>query len=259
MKTIIILGSNGEIGNFLSENLSDSYIVLKANRNKKDQNYIDFSDRNSINHFIKNNINKNIYGIINCYGVQKPIGDFLDTDFDDWERNIMTNFQNYSFFIHNVLNQNLPDLKKIINFSGGGATAPRKGFSAYAISKIALYKLTESLAEECKSDKIDFNIIAPGAIKSKMTEEIIDKGSDLGDEYLSALEVYNKGGDNKENILKICRLLLSSKSDGLTGKLISAQWDNIQESDIDLLKNDNDLFNLRRIDKKFFIKKKDIK
>ena len=95
MKTIIILGSNGEIGNFLSENLSDSYIVLKANRNKKDQNYIDFSDRNSINHFIKNNINKNIYGIINCYGVQKPIGDFLDTDFDDWERNIMTNFQNY--------------------------------------------------------------------------------------------------------------------------------------------------------------------
>ena len=92
-----------------------------------------------------------------------------------------------------------------------------------------------------------------------MTEEIIDKGSDLGDEYLSALEVYNKGGDNKENILKICRLLLSSKSDGLTGKLISAQWDNIQESDIDLLKNDNDLFNLRRIDKKFFIKKKDIK
>ena len=171
----------------------------------------------------------------------------------------MTNFQNYSFFIHNVLNQNLPDLKKIINFSGGGATAPRKGFSAYAISKIALYKLTEILAEECKSDKIDFNIIAPGAIKSKMTEEIIDKGSDLGDEYLSALEVYNKGGDNKENILKICRLLLSSKSDGLTGKLISAQWDNIQESDIDLLKNDNDLFNLRRIDKKFFIKKKDIK
>ena len=39
MKTIIILGSNGEIGNFLSENLSDSYIVLNANRNKKDQNY----------------------------------------------------------------------------------------------------------------------------------------------------------------------------------------------------------------------------
>ena len=258
MKTIIILGSNGEIGNFLSENLSDTYTVLKANRNTKDQNYIDFSDRDSISHFIKNNINENIYGIINCYGVQKPIGDFTNTDFDDWEENIMINFQNYSFFIHNVLNQNLPNLKKVINFAGGGAIAPRKGFSSYAISKISLYKLTEILAEECRNDKIDFNIIAPGAIKSRMTEEIINSVQ-LGDEYSSALEVHNTGGDNIENILTLCRLLLSSKSDGVTGKLISAQWDNLKESDLDILKNDNDLFNLRRIDEKFFIKKKDIK
>ncbi len=121
-----------------------------------------------------------------------------------------------------------------------------------------MYKLTEILAEELRSYKIDINIIAPGVIKSKMTKEIIDRGSDFDEEYLNALNVYKNGGNSKDNILSLCRLLLSRKSNGLSGKLISAQWDNFQEFNVDSLKNDYDLFNLRRIDNKFFTKKKDI-
>lgn len=261
MNKVIILGSNGEIGSFLSEKLSNTYTIIKASRSKEDSNshYIDFSDRLLINQFITNNINSDIYGIINCYGIQKPIGNFNNTNFEDWEKNIIINFQNYSFFIHRILNQNLTNLRKVINFSGGGVTAPRKSFSAYAISKAALYKFTEILAEEYKNDKIDFNIIAPGSIKSKMTKEIIDAGSELEDEYLSALQTFNEGGQEKENILKLCRFLLSDKSSGITGKLISAQWDNIEEHDLDSLRNDKNLFTLRRIDNKFFIEKKDTK
>jgi len=41
--------------------------------------------------------------------------------------------------------------------------------------------------------------------------------------------------------------------------LISAQWDNIEEHDLDSLRNDKNLFTLRRIDNKFFIEKKDTK
>ena len=91
-----------------------------------------------------------------------------------------------------------------------------------------------------------------------MTKEIINSGTDFDKEYLNALNVSKNGGDSKENILSLCKLLLSSKSNGLSGKLISAQWDNLNESNVDELKDDNDLFNLRRIDNKFFIKKKDI-
>ena len=161
--------------------------------------------------------------------------------------------------MHRVLNQNLTNLRKVINFSGGGVTGPRKSFSAYAISKAALYKFTEILAEEYKDNKIDFNIIAPGSIKSKMTKEIIDVGSKLGDEYSSALKTFNEGGQEKENIVQLCRFLLSGKSNGITGKLIAAQWDNIEEYDLGSLRNDKNLFTLRRIDKKFFIEKKDTK
>ena len=107
--------------------------------------------------------------------------------------------------------------------------------------------------------KIDFNIIAPGSIKSKMTKEIIDVGSKLGDEYSSALKTFNEGGQEKENIVQLCRFLLSGKSNGITGKLIAAQWDNIEEYDLGSLRNDKNLFTLRRIDKKFFIEKKDTK
>tara|TARA_Y100001949_G_scaffold175711_1_gene186287 strand:- start:339 stop:1124 length:786 start_codon:yes stop_codon:yes gene_type:complete len=258
---VIILGSSGEIGSFLSKKLSNTYTIIKASRSKEDSNshYIDFSDRLLIDQFIKNNINSDIYGIINCYGIQKPIGNFGDTNFEDWEKNIIINFQNYSFFIHRILNQNLTNLRKVINFSGGGVTGPRKSFSAYAISKAALYKFTEILAEEYKDNKIDFNIIAPGSIKSKMTKEIIDVGSKLGDEYSSALKTSNEGGQEKENIVQLCRFLLSGKSNGITGKLIAAQWDNIEEYDLGSLKNDKNLFTLRRIDKKFFIEKKDTK
>ena len=142
MNKVIILGSSGEIGSFLSEKLSNTYTIIQASRNKEDQNshYIDFSDRQLIDQFVENNINNDIYGIINCYGIQKPIGNFNNTNFEDWEKNIIINFQNYSFFIHRILNQNLTNLRKVINFSGGGVTAPRKSFSAYAISKAALYK-----------------------------------------------------------------------------------------------------------------------
>ena len=259
MKKIIILGSDGEIGSFLSNKLLDTFDILKASRNKDNPNYIDFSNRDSIKNFIeKISIDNNIYGIINCYGIQKPINNFLDSNFDDWQNNMIINFHNYSFFLHSLLNKKLPNLRKIVNFSGGGATGPRRGFSAYAISKISLYKLTEILAKELKSHKIDINIIAPGAIKSKMTKEIINSGTDFDKEYLNALNVSKNGGDSKENILSLCKLLLSSKSNGLSGKLISAQWDNLNESNVDELKDNNDLYNLRRIDNKFFIKKKDI-
>ena len=37
---------------------------------------------------------------------------------------------------------------KIVNLSGGGATAPRPNFSAYAAAKVAVVRFTETLAQE---------------------------------------------------------------------------------------------------------------
>lgn len=264
MKKIILLGSSGSIGSYLANNLSDNFEVIATTRsdsqlfenNKNISSYsVDFSKQKDIVRFFEsiNDIN-NIYGIINCYGVQNPIGSFEKTDFKTWENNFNTNFNNYAFLLHMLLNSN-HSLKKVINFSGGGCTFPRQYFSAYSISKISLYKLTEILALEYKDEEIDFNIIAPGTIKSKMTQEVIDAGESIGDEYSEAVNTLNNGGQDKERILDLCQLLLSEKSNGLSGRLFAAQWDNLDNYDMNELINDKNLFTLKRVDNKNFIEK----
>ena len=264
MKKILVLGSSGSIGSYLTNNLSNDFEVIATTRldcqlfenNQNVSSYrVNFNQQKDIDIFFKSIDDiDNIYGIINCYGVQNPIGSFEKTDFKIWENNLNTNFKNYAFLLHLFLNSN-HSLKKVINFSGGGCTFPRKYFSAYAISKISLYKFTEILASEYKEKKIDFNLIAPGAIKSKMTQEVIDHGDSIGGEYSEAVKTLNSGGQDKERILNLCRLLLSEKSNGLSGRLFAAQWDNLDEYDMKELINNENLFTLKRVDNKNFIEK----
>lgn len=264
MKRILILGASGSIGSYLTKNLSNDLEVIATMRsdcNLFENNYnvsshqVDFAQKEDIYRFFKS-IKEidNIYGIVNCYGVQSPIGPFKDADFKIWENNLNTNFNNYAYLLHLFLNSN-HSLKKVINFSGGGCTFPRKYFSAYSISKISLYKFTEILALEYKDKGIDFNIIAPGAIKSKMTQEVIDFGQDIGNEYSEAVNTINSGGQDIEKILELCKLLLSKKSDRLSGRLFAAQWDSLNNYDMNELINDKNLFSLKRIDNKNFVEK----
>jgi short-subunit dehydrogenase len=266
MKKIIILGSSGAIGSYLTDKLSKDFYIIATVRKSTDLTIfsrkdniscfkVDFSKKSDINFFLKELKNKkDIFGVINCYGTQNPIGKFKNVDFFSWENNLKLNLINFAFFLHELL-PIAKNLKKIIAFSGGGATFARENFSVYAIAKIALYKYLEILSIELKKDKIDLNLIAPGAIKSKMTEQIVECGSSLGKEYESASDVINSGGEDKEKILHICRLLLSKESNGLSGRLFAAQWDDLDNYDIEELINDKNLFTMKRIDNKHFIEK----
>jgi NAD(P)-dependent dehydrogenase (short-subunit alcohol dehydrogenase family) len=139
---------------------------------------------------------------------------------------------------------------KIVNLSGGGATAPLPRLSAYAASKAAVVRLTETLAEELRAFRIDVNAIAPGALNTRMLQEVLEAGPVAVGEafYNKALRQHESGGVPLEEGARLCVYLASGESDGITGKLISAQWDpwdklhrwkdHISESDV---------FTLRRI------------
>jgi hypothetical protein len=88
-----------------------------------------------------------------------------------------------------------------------------------------------------------------------MTQEVIDHGDSIGGEYSEAVKTLNSGGQDKERILNLCRLLLSEKSNGLSGRLFAAQWDNLDKYDMKELINDENLFTLKRVDNKNFIEK----
>ena len=89
-----------------------------------------------------------------------------------------------------------------------------------------------------------------------MIQEIADLGETLGEEYKDALNILNNGGQSKSKVFDICSLLLSNQSDGLTGRLIAAQWDNISSKNIHHIIKNKSLFTLKRIDNKYFNEKK---
>jgi NAD(P)-dependent dehydrogenase (short-subunit alcohol dehydrogenase family) len=139
---------------------------------------------------------------------------------------------------------------KIVNLSGGGATSPRPRFSAYAASKAAVVRLTENLAQELAGAGIFLNAIAPGAVNTRMLEEVLEAGPARVGEvaYKDALEQKESGGTPAQEGAALCVMLLAGESDGITGRLISAIWDpweSLPDLKNELMKSD--IYTLRRI------------
>jgi 3-oxoacyl-[acyl-carrier protein] reductase len=188
--------------------------------------------------------------LVNAAGIQPPIGLFADNCLEAWERTIQVNLMGPVRAIHAVLPGMMTRGQgKIINFSGGGATAPRPRFSAYAASKAALVRLTETLAVELEPYNIQVNAVAPGAVNTRMLDEILEAGDKAGAEYHQAQERARNGGTPVELVCELVRFLASQASGSLTGKLISAPHDPWREwvgkgDEI----NKTPLYTIRRLD-----------
>ncbi len=188
--------------------------------------------------------------LINAAGIQAPIGLFVDNDLDTWERNLRVNLLGPVRLIHATLPIMIAKRQgKIINFSGGGATAPRANFSAYATAKAALVRFTETLAVELAPHHIQINAVAPGAINTSMVDEVLAAGKEAGAEYQQALERAKTGGTPVAFICDLVRFLISPESGELTGKLISAPYDPWREWAGQAAKlNSSPLYTIRRMD-----------
>lgn len=138
----------------------------------------------------------------------------------------------------------------ILSLSGGGATGPRANFSAYATAKTGLVRFSETLAEELKPHNVRVNCIAPGVMSTAMQEEVIAKGESAAGkrEYEIAARVLREGGASMRRVAELCHFLASDAARGITGKLISAVWDNWEHwpEHIDELRA-SDVYTLRRI------------
>jgi 3-oxoacyl-[acyl-carrier protein] reductase len=189
--------------------------------------------------------------LVNDAGRQPPIGSLVECNPEDWVQTIRVNLIGTMLCCRAVLLGMIERRQgKIINLSGGGATAPRPNFSAYAASKAAVVRLTETLAQEVKEFNIQVNAIAPGAINTKMLEEVLAAGNSAGEVALSqAKRQKESGGDSLEKVVALAVFLASEESGGLTGKLISAQHDPWREwaGKADEL-NASPLYTIRRLD-----------
>src|SRR5437773_10825448 len=111
---------------------------------------------------------------------------------------------------------------KIIHLSGGAATNPLPRISAYAASKAGIVRFMETLAEEVRAFHIDVNAIAPGALNTRLLDEILIAGAErVGPGfYERSLRQKEQGGTPLERGADLAVYLASEASNGITGKLI---------------------------------------
>jgi len=166
--------------------------------------------------------------LVNNAGIYGPIGSLEDVDWAEWVDAININLLGTVYPCRAVV----PHFKarnygKIVNLSGGGATNPLPRLSAYAASKAAVVRFSETLAQELAGFAIDVNAVAPGALVTRLMDQVLDAGPDRvgADFHARMVKVRDEGGTPLEKGAALAVYLASAASDGITGRLISAVWD----------------------------------
>jgi 3-oxoacyl-[acyl-carrier protein] reductase len=189
--------------------------------------------------------------VVNNAGVYGPMGAIDAIDWDDWVQAIAINLTGVVYCSRKAVEAFKPNrYGKIINLSGGGATNPLPGISAYAASKAAVVRFTETLALEVKEFGIDVNAVAPGALATRLTDQLVAAGPErVGAGLHERMTKLAKEGGTPLNVgASLCVYLASAESDGLTGRLIAAQWDPWPFDDAIKGKiGKSDIYTLRRI------------
>jgi len=189
--------------------------------------------------------------LIACAGLQGEVGPAVSADPLRWSATVRANLDGTYFAIRGFHALLAPAPRaKIICFSGGGATKPRTRFSAYGVAKTGVVRLVETIAEEERDRALDINAIAPGAINTRLTDEVLALGpSVVGEaEYAAAQKQKAGGGASLEKALGLVEWLLSPASNGISGRLLAAPWDpwpTLDQHAAELLAGD--IYTLRRI------------
>jgi len=188
--------------------------------------------------------------LVNCTGTVGPIGAFETLDIRAWLETIETNLIGTVHLARAVL----PIMKerrrgKIILFSGGGAAYARPYFTAYSSSKAALVRFAETLAQELESSNIQVNAVAPGPVNSQMWNEMRAAAAAGGPTLLQELKrMEETGGVSPDRAAGLAAFLASDRSNRLSGRLLSAVWDDWEhlEGQIDKIAT-SDVWTLRRV------------
>jgi 3-oxoacyl-[acyl-carrier protein] reductase len=232
----------------------DELLQFKKGNQELISHVSDISDKNDADAFVKACVSSfgKIDVLINNVGIHgsKNTIDDVAFDLENWRDAININLMGTL----NMCLASVPYLKessrgKIINLSGGGATSPMPGMSAYAASKAAVVRFTETIAIELKPFCIDVNAVAPGAMNTRLLDDVLNngKGKVTDDYYRKALKQKETGGTPPSLAAELCVYLASEESNSITGKLISAVWDDWRNLHKHLKELDSDIYTLRRI------------
>lgn len=151
--------------------------------------------------------------LVNNAGITKD-GLFIWTNQENWNSVIKTNLDGF----YNVTQAVLKDMLRsrygrIINIVSLSGLKGNPGQVNYSAAKGAVISATKALAQEIAKRNVTVNAVAPGFIKSDMTEN-------LNEEELKKLVPMNRFG-NPEEVANLVSFLASEKSSYITGEVIN--------------------------------------
>ena len=193
-----------------------------------------------------------LHGLVAAAGILGPIGALEQLPAEDVIETIAVNLVGTMLALRFALPRLRAGGGRAVTFSGGGGTSPLPRYDAYAASKAAVVRLTENLAAR---GEIEINAVAPGFVTTRMHDETLAAGAEAAGEsyYERTRAQVAQGGFPAQEAAELVCFLLSDHARGISGRLISAQWDPWRDEGFRTrLREDADLARLRRIDEQFY-------
>ena len=223
-RRLLVTGGAGSIGssicNYFKDNGCEEIFSTTTNLNKvkPNQNYIKFKELNLDN--IENSNLEDLFDfdidflILNA-GLNKD-NIFLRMSLDDWNSVINVNL-NSSFHLlkHFVKKMVKKRFGRVVFISSVVAYTGNPGQVNYTASKSAISGLVKSLALELSTRNITVNSVAPGFIRSNMTDRLNDEQKNA---ILDRIPMKKLGDPN--DIAKAVGFLCSENADYITGQTL---------------------------------------
>ncbi|KGE14857.1 3-oxoacyl-ACP reductase FabG [Sphingobacterium deserti] len=151
--------------------------------------------------------------IVNNAGIAKD-GLFMWMTPEDWSSVLQISLQGFynvtNFFIQKLLRNRYGRIINIVSISGVKGTAGQVNYSA---AKAGVIGATKALAQEVAKRNITVNAVAPGFIRTDMTQ-------DMDEKELTKMVPLNRFGEAEEVADLVC-FLASKKSGYITGEVIN--------------------------------------
>jgi NAD(P)-dependent dehydrogenase (short-subunit alcohol dehydrogenase family) len=187
---------------------------------------------------------------ISAAGLLEPIGPFFSSDFDVWEKSVITNSTAQLRVLHAVYGLRTHSAPaKVMLFAGGGTNGPFDNYSAYCVGKLLLIKMTELLDSECPD--LHVSILGTGWVNTKIHRQTLAAQSGAGANFertLEFLEDSSDAGTSMETVSECIDWCLSSPRSATSGRNFSLVYDPWREAHlIDELQADSNRYKLRRL------------
>ena len=227
----MITGSSRGIGASIARRIADEYEVVLHARSKSDELLkmaselgakfmtFDVADTAAAKEAIEADMEANgvYYGVILNAGITRD-NTFVGLSDEEWFDVIDVNLNGF----YNVLRPALMPMirarkpARIVTLSSVSGVIGNRGQVNYSASKAGIIGASKALAVELASRGITVNCVAPGLIKTDMSEEILN--SDFLDEVLKVIPAKRAG--EADEVAGLVKFLLSGEASYITRQVI---------------------------------------